>query len=277
MTSQIIPVDAFDFVIFGATGDLAERKLLPALYQRQRAGQFSEPTRIIGASRTSHTSEEYRQFAARAISDHVKPNEIEKDEVGRFPGTHCLCAGRRDTAARGSTGPPESRTRWRKPQSGPITSPSGRHSSAGHTPKTLRSWPRQREGPHHRREADRQGPGLRACADDEIGAVFTEEQTFRIDHYLGKETVQNLMALRFAQRALTSRSGNSAHIDHVPITVAETVGLEGPRRVLREGGRAARHGAESHPAAPLPGRHGGALLARRRWRARREAEGSQGR
>ena len=52
MTSQIIPVDPFDFIIFGGTGDLSERKLLPALYHRQRDHQFSEPTRIIGASRS---------------------------------------------------------------------------------------------------------------------------------------------------------------------------------------------------------------------------------
>ncbi len=55
MTSQIIPVDPFDFIIFGGTGDLSERKLLPALYYRQRDHQFSEPTRIIGASRSKMT------------------------------------------------------------------------------------------------------------------------------------------------------------------------------------------------------------------------------
>jgi glucose-6-phosphate 1-dehydrogenase len=59
-----------------------------------------------------------------------------------------------------------------------------------------------------------------------IGEVFSEEQIFRIDHYLGKETVQNLMALRFAN-ALYEPLWNSAHIDHVQITVAESVGLEG--------------------------------------------------
>ena len=60
---------------------------------------------------------------------------------------------------------------------------------------------------------------------DEVGRVFAEEQTYRIDHYLGKETVQNLMALRFAN-ALYEPLWNSAHIDHVQITVSETVGLE---------------------------------------------------
>jgi glucose-6-phosphate 1-dehydrogenase len=59
-----------------------------------------------------------------------------------------------------------------------------------------------------------------------IGAVFPEERVYRIDHYLGKETVQNLMALRFAN-ALFEPLWNSAHIDHVQITVAETLGVEG--------------------------------------------------
>ena len=63
MTSQTIPVDPFDFIAFGGTGDLAERKLLPALYQRQVAGQFSEPTRIIGSSRSKLSDKEYREFA----------------------------------------------------------------------------------------------------------------------------------------------------------------------------------------------------------------------
>ena len=61
---------------------------------------------------------------------------------------------------------------------------------------------------------------------DAIGAVFLEKNIFRIDHYLGKETVQNLMALRFAN-ALFEPLWNNAHVDHVQITVAETLGVEG--------------------------------------------------
>jgi glucose-6-phosphate 1-dehydrogenase len=60
---------------------------------------------------------------------------------------------------------------------------------------------------------------------DEVGAVFQENQIFRIDHYLGKETVQNLMALRFAN-SLFEPLWNSAHVDHVQITVAESLGIE---------------------------------------------------
>ena len=61
---------------------------------------------------------------------------------------------------------------------------------------------------------------------DSVGEVFSEAQTFRIDHYLGKETVQNLLALRFAN-SIFERLWNTDVIDHVQITVAETVGLEG--------------------------------------------------
>lgn len=77
MTSQIIPVEPFDVIMFGATGDLAERKLLPALFRRQAARQFCEPTRIIGASRSKLSDDEYRAFARKAIMEHVKPEEIE--------------------------------------------------------------------------------------------------------------------------------------------------------------------------------------------------------
>ncbi len=77
MTSQIIPVEPFDFVIFGGTGDLSERKLLPALYYRQCDHQFSEPTRIIGTSRSKLSEEEFRKFARQAIADHVKAEDID--------------------------------------------------------------------------------------------------------------------------------------------------------------------------------------------------------
>ena len=73
---------------------------------------------------------------------------------------------------------------------------------------------------------------------DEVGKVFSEAHTFRIDHYLGKETVQNLMALRFAN-TIFERLWTADVIDHVQITVAETVGTGRSRRLLRQIRRAA--------------------------------------
>jgi glucose-6-phosphate 1-dehydrogenase len=84
MTSQIIPVDPFDFIIFGGTGDLSERKLLPSLYYRQRDHQFSEPTRIIGTSRSKMSDAEFRAFAKKAISEHVAKEDIDAKELETF-------------------------------------------------------------------------------------------------------------------------------------------------------------------------------------------------
>ena len=84
MSSQIIPVEPFDCVVFGGTGDLAERKLLPALYHRQVEGQFTEPTRIIGASRSVMTHEEYRKFAQDALKEHLKAGEYDDAQVATF-------------------------------------------------------------------------------------------------------------------------------------------------------------------------------------------------
>jgi glucose-6-phosphate 1-dehydrogenase len=79
---------------------------------------------------------------------------------------------------------------------------------------------------------------------DQVGAVFTEEQIFRIDHYLGKETVQNLLVLRFAN-ALLEPLWNAGHIDHVQISVAESIGVGG-RADYYDGSGALRDMVQNH-------------------------------
>ena len=71
MTPRIIPVELFDLVVFGATGDLSQRKLLPALFHRDLAGQIPPGSRIIGCSRRAMTNEAFQAFARKAIEDHV--------------------------------------------------------------------------------------------------------------------------------------------------------------------------------------------------------------
>ena len=78
---------------------------------------------------------------------------------------------------------------------------------------------------------------------DAVGAVFDERQIFRIDHYLGKESVQNLLVTRFAN-TLLEPLWNSSWIDHVQITAAESLGVGAARRLLRQIRRTARHAAE---------------------------------
>ncbi len=222
MTSQTIPVEPFDFIAFGGTGDLAERKLLPALYQRQKAGQFSEPTRIIGASRSKLSDEDYREFARKAITEHVRAKEIDGDELEAFLARLSYISidatsgeGFDDLAAALGESPRIRVFYMAVAPSlfGDICAKLKEHALATPQARIVVEKPIGRD--------------LASARDvnDAIGHVFEEHQVFRIDHYLGKETVQNLMALRFAN-ALYEPLWNSAHIDHVQITVAETVGLE---------------------------------------------------
>ena len=224
MSSQIIPVESFDYVVFGGTGDLAERKLLPALYHRQLAGQLTEPTRIIGASRTPMSDDEFREFAEDALRKHLRQDEYDNDEVAKF----CARLFYVSVDAKSDQG-------WDTLKS---LLDAGKDvvrafylavspSIFGDIADRIRDFDLITtstrivvEKPIGRDLASAQ------VLNDTIGKVFKEEQIFRIDHYLGKETVQNLMALRFAN-ALYEPLWNSAHIDHVQITVAEAVGLEG--------------------------------------------------
>ncbi|QDZ01642.1 glucose-6-phosphate dehydrogenase [Nitratireductor mangrovi] len=222
MTSQIIPVEPFDFIAFGGTGDLAERKLLPALFQRQQAGQFSEPTRIIGASRSKLSDDDYRDFARKAITEHVKAEEIDDGELDAFLQRLSYVA----VDARSGDGFADlgkaigDSTRIRvfymavaPSLFGDICAKLKEHGLVNDSARIVLEKPIGRDLASAR------------ALNDQIGKVFDEHQIFRIDHYLGKETVQNLMALRFGN-ALYEPLWNSAHIDHVQITVAETVGLE---------------------------------------------------
>jgi glucose-6-phosphate 1-dehydrogenase len=220
MTSQIIPVDPFDFVIFGGTGDLSERKLLPALYYRQ--SQFSEPTRIIGASRAKLSDADFREFARKAIIEHVKESDVKEDELKKFLERLSY------VSVDAITGDGFSKLK-KALGSGDVirafylaVAPSLFGEISHKLKENGLVTPNSRivvEKPIGRDLASAR------ALNDQIGADFGEHQIFRIDHYLGKETVQNLMALRFGNM-LYEPLWNSAHIDHVQITVAETVGLE---------------------------------------------------
>src|SRR5471032_3025582 len=81
---KIIPVETFDCVVFGATGDLTLRKLLPALYYRFRDGQMTEDSRIIGAARSELDDHAYRDRASAALKSHVEAKDFVPDVVRRF-------------------------------------------------------------------------------------------------------------------------------------------------------------------------------------------------
>lgn len=224
MSSQIIPVEPFDYVVFGGTGDLAERKLLPALYHRQAAGQFTDPTRIIGASRAEMSQKEYQKFAHAALKEHVKEDEYNKDEVDKFVKrlNYVSLDAKADRGwdiLKGILEEGAENVRAFYMAVGPAL--------FGDISERIRDNGLITEKTRVVVEKPL-GRDLASARELNkiISSVFEEDQVFRIDHYLGKETVQNLMALRFANM-LYEPLWNSAHIDHVQINVSESVGLEG--------------------------------------------------
>ena len=81
MVARVIPVDPFDLVVFGGTGDLAQRKLLPALYRRMLGGQALQGSRIIGAARRDLDADGFRHMAEAALRDHAGPGKLDPDQL----------------------------------------------------------------------------------------------------------------------------------------------------------------------------------------------------
>ncbi|WP_336294735.1 glucose-6-phosphate dehydrogenase [Bartonella sp. CB169] len=224
MVNKIIPFSSFDFIVFGANGDLTSRKLMPALYYCQCAGQLSELTRIIGVSSSLLSSEEYKNFVRAALEKYVHPKDRNQVKIDRFLARLTYV-------------------------SVDVTSNLGWGELAlllSKDPSNIRAFYLAFNSPLYGETAMRLGQnGLvtqktRIIIEKPIGcdvetavklnnifaALFSENQIFRIDHYLGKEIVQNLMTLRFAN-TFYEPLWNSNYVDHVQITVAESLGLEG--------------------------------------------------
>jgi len=224
MTMKIIPVQPFDLVIFGATGDLARRKLLPGLFRRDRAGQLPSEARILGAARGRREDAAYRELVETSLREFVRPDELEESALRRFLGRFHYVAVDADS--------PEG---WDGLEA--LLASGGERVRAFYLAVGPRYF-----GPICERLAacGAATPDSRIVVEKPLGhdlasardlnariaAVFDEHHVYRIDHYLGKETVQNLMALRFAN-ALFEPLWNARHVDHVQITVAENLGLEG--------------------------------------------------
>ncbi|MEJ0045729.1 MAG: glucose-6-phosphate dehydrogenase [Rhodospirillales bacterium] len=224
MTIRTIPVSPFDLVIFGGTGDLSRRKLLPALFRRDRAGQLPGPARIIAAARGDLTDEAYRQLASDALRSFVPEEELEPSILKRFMAR--LHFAHVDVAAEG--GLASLKTVLDDDPRGVrafylAVAPDLFGTICTHLASSGLAIPGSRlvvEKPFGR---DRDSA---AALSGEIAQVFAEECIYRIDHYLGKETVQNLMALRFANE-IFEPLWNAHHIDNVQITVAEEIGVAG--------------------------------------------------
>ncbi len=223
MTSRTIPVSPFVLVVFGATGDLARRKLLPAMFHRDIAGQLPEAANIIGVSR-GPLEHEFTAQARQAILDHVPKAEVTEPALESFLKRVAYVQAEADSdkgweqLARSLAAYPDRIHVFYLATApalfGEICERLGRFGLAGDNARVVVEKPIGKDLASAR------------AVNDAIGKVFPEERVYRIDHYLGKEAVQNLLAMRFAN-ALFEPLWNAAHIDHVQITVAESLGVEG--------------------------------------------------
>jgi glucose-6-phosphate 1-dehydrogenase len=214
--------------IFGASGDLTQRKLLPALYALAFRNLLPERFAVVGVARTEMTTEEFRDSMRQAVLDHARDEFREEvwkqlaggiryvatdfaDEGGEQHVVDCLNALDEE---RGTAG---NRLYYLAVPPGGIETivvQMGQRRATG-------GWTRvivEKPFGHDLVSAQR--------LNEVVRAYFDESEIFRIDHYLGKETVQNMLVLRFAN-GIFEPIWNRQFIDHVQITVAESLGIEG--------------------------------------------------
>jgi glucose-6-phosphate 1-dehydrogenase len=220
-------------VIFGATGDLAQRMLLPSLHGLDRDGLLPESLKILGCARSELDREAFRAQVAEAIVRQTPASDRSEDSVRRLLARvdyvpvdldddasmaalaeHITELRDGDVLFHLSTAP-----RWY----GDICAALGKAGLAGPGTRVMLEKPIGHDF-------------ASSCAINQgVSAVFDEGRVYRVDHYLGKEGVQNLLALRFGN-ALFEPLWNARHIEQVQITVAETVGVEGRAGYYDESG-----------------------------------------
>ena len=222
MVARVIPVEDFDLVIFGGTGDLARRKILPGLFRRYLAGQMPEESRIVGAARSDIDSDGYRTMIEEAITEFG--GEESKDTKGLAAFLARLDYVPIDAKGEGGWVELSKLVRSDVVQAfyfsvapslfGDLAERLHRHNIATPTSRIVVEKPFGRD-----LESARE-------LNKVLALHFDESQIYRIEHYLGKETVQNLMAVRFGN-VLFEPLWNNHYVDHIQITVAETVGVGG--------------------------------------------------
>jgi glucose-6-phosphate 1-dehydrogenase len=245
--------EPFAFVIFGASGDLSRRKLIPALFHLADLGYMPERYAVVGMSRTPMSDKAFREWVNQALQDHRDEASEPTADTGRLAASVYYQAGD-VTSIDGLNG---LKTRLddldkRLDLRGnrlfyfavaPDLVPrmiENLHKAGMLQARDDNSWIRiVFEKPF--------GHDLASARElnNRLSKVLRENQIFRIDHYLGKETVQNILAFRFAN-SIFEPIFNRIHVHHIHILVAETVGMEGKRGAYYDTAGALRDIVQNH-------------------------------
>lgn len=214
---------SFDLVLFGGTGDLAWRKLMPALFQAFRHGSLPEGGRILGVARDDLDDARYRSFIRSRFDEVDLAKRPSAEEFERF--AQMLAFVRMDLSQPADYARIAQRLAERQADTVVMylaTAPSlftgvcEQLAAAGLNTARTRLVLEKPLG--HDLASNR-------AINETVGRVLSEKQVFRIDHYLGKPSVQNLFALRFGN-ALFEPLWRRENIDHIQITIAEDLGVE---------------------------------------------------
>lgn len=236
-------LNAFDFVIFGGAGDLALRKLIPGLYRAHCEGALPEGARIIPTLRNAQGVVEYHQKVREAAEKHLNAGEFDAAKWADYekrivPVFVDIAKNDENWAALAD-----------------LLNKSGNKNRVFYlsTPPSVFSVACKHLSENgliteDARVVVEKPLGYDAVSAEEINSqiaeYFREDAIFRIDHYLGKEAVQNILALRFGNR-MFENLWDAATVDHVQITISETVGLEG-RASFYDGAGAMRDMVQNH-------------------------------
>ena len=237
---------ATTLVIFGASGDLTRRKLLPALYSLSRGQRLPARFAVVGVARSATSDEQFRQQFHDSLKEFAKVDARSDEVVRSLQAQMYFVSGEMDDPGL------YARLASRLKEIGSegvlyyLAIPPGVYGTvveglegAGLAAAPETGW---------RRLIVEKPFGTDLASAQQLNAQlhrhFTEDQIFRIDHYLGKETVQNLLVLRFAN-GMFEPIWNRRYIDHVQITAAETVGVE-RRASYYEGAGALRDMVQNH-------------------------------
>jgi glucose-6-phosphate 1-dehydrogenase len=214
--------------IFGASGDLTKKKLLPALYALAFRRLLPEKFAVVGVARTQESDDDFRERMKEAVQEHGR-DEFRDDvwdslaEGMRYVATDFSDEGGEDEVARTLSELDEERGTGGNRVYYLAIPPSV-------FPTVVDALGRRRSAEGWTRLIIEKPFGHDLESANELNAAiqehFTEDEVFRIDHYLGKETVQNMLALRFSN-GIFEPIWNRQFIDHIQITVAESIGIEG--------------------------------------------------